>query len=172
MNRSGNPAPVLRRPAFQGNRGPGVSGPIAKGGHPPAGFIYQIFKVIQRPAPGDEPVQQNTPCGLALVGMAEHDVAVRQRRAILGQFLQTEDDRICRGLGPKIPGDDLAARSPVAVNGNGADMAFLDADTDACGHQGGGPIGGQTDPLFIRPLFRPDPEMCHVAAPPLHGGQR
>ena len=92
----GNAAATLSGKAFQRDRSPGIPRPIAKGRNPATAFVHQILQIIQRPAPGLEPLKENATRGLALVGMAEHDVAVGEGRAVLGQFLQAEDDGVCR----------------------------------------------------------------------------
>ena len=73
--------------------------------------------------------------------MAEHDVAVGQRRAIFGQFFKAKDDRILWGEGPRILGHNLAARAQIAVDWNGAVVAFLNRHFDASGNQGRRPFG-------------------------------
>jgi hypothetical protein len=89
--------------------------------------------------------------------MAEHDVAMVERRPVLRQFLEAENDRILRRLRPQVLGHDLATRRDVSVDRNGPHRAFLDADMDASLDQRGGTFGRQAHPLLIRPLFRPDP---------------
>jgi hypothetical protein len=87
-------AALLGSPAFERDRRTGKARPIAEGRDAAAILIDEVFQIIQRAAARLEPLQQLAPRGLALVGMAEHDVAVGQGGAVLGQFLEPEDDGV------------------------------------------------------------------------------
>jgi hypothetical protein len=152
---------------FQADGRPGIAGPVAEGGDAAAIFVHQVFKIVKRAAPGLEALQQFAARRLALVGMAEHDVAVGEGRAILGQFLQAEDDRVGGGLGPKVFGRDLAACRDVAVDRDGADRGFFDRHADAGLDQRGGTFGRDPHAFLVRPLFGPHPEMGHGRLPPV-----
>ena len=73
-------------PAFERHGRTGISGPITKSCDPTASFIGEMFEVIQRTTTGLESGQKTLTIGLALIGMAKHDVPVPQRRAVIGQF--------------------------------------------------------------------------------------
>ena len=63
--------------------------------------------------------------------MAKHDVAMRQGRAIFGQFLEPKDDGVRWGCGPGVLWRDFAARIDVALQRDRPDRALLHRDLDA-----------------------------------------
>ena len=161
-DRPADSAPLLRDPAFQRDSSPRESRPITKGRDPAAVRIDKIFQIVKRAAPGLEPLEQLLPGRLSLEGMAEHDVTMRQRCSILGQFLQAEDDRICRRTGPCVLRGNSGASAAIPFDRNRADIAVLDRDPHTGLDQRGTTFGSQADPFLIGALFGAHPQMCHV----------
>ena len=127
FDRRGHLAVLLRQPAHQRDSRPGISGPIAKGCHAASVFIGQIFQIIKRASARLEPVQQDLPGRLALIGMSEHDVFVTQGCAVFRQFLQAKDNRIIGCVHPGKFGRGCAAHSDIISNRQAALCALLDS---------------------------------------------
>ena len=99
---------------------------------------------------------------LALEGVAEHDVPVRQGRAVIGQFLEPEDDGVAGRVGPAVLRHDGGAGLRVTVGGDDAVGAVFDADLNALCDEGGGALGGEAGAVFVVALFGAEPEMGHA----------
>ncbi len=164
-NRPASLPAQLRDAAFDRGGCPGETRPIAKGGNAAAIDIGQILQIQQGAATGLEPLQQFAARGLALVGVAEHDVGMRQGRLVFGQLLQTKDHGIARGVGPAMGGDDLAARLRIGGDGDHPAVAVFDAHLHAGCDQRGGPFGRQPGAGLIVALFGAQPKMGHAKIP-------
>ncbi len=115
-NRAANFATLLRRPALERHRRPGITGPIAKSGHTTPGLIHQIFKVIQCAATSLKTLEQRNTRVLSFESMAKHDVAMRQRRAVFWQLFKAEDNGVLGGLRPAVLRGNLTACGFVTLN--------------------------------------------------------
>ena len=89
--------------------------------------------------------------------MAEHDVRMRQGRAVFGQFLEAKDHRIARGLGPAMGRNDLAPRPRIGGGGDHAAVTVFDAHLRAGCDQRGGPFGRQPGAGLIVALLGAEP---------------
>jgi hypothetical protein len=89
--------------------------------------------------------------------MAEHDVAMGQRRAIFGQLFQAKDDRIRRGFWPKILIRYFTSRRNVAIQRNGPHGGAFHRHPDACLDQRRSTLRRQADAFLVRALFGPYP---------------
>ena len=112
---------LLCGPAFQRDRRTRIAGPIAESSNPAAVFLDQIFQIVKRTAALAEPAQELLAGVLSLEGMAEHDVAMRQGGAILGQLFETKDDRVPGRFRPAVFRRDLATRIDIALQGQRPD---------------------------------------------------
>ena len=164
-DRAADAATLLRRPALERNGRAREARPVAEGGNPAPGIVDQVFEVIERAATRLEPLQQHPARRLALVGMAEHDVAVGERRAVLGEFLEAEDDGVGRRRGPGILGRDRTACLPVAVDADGANRTLLDGDPDARLHQLRRHPPASRQPALHWAAARPAPRDVSFTAP-------
>ena len=129
-NRRGDPAFRLCRPAESRHSRACKPCPVAECRDTASAVVGQILQIVERPAACVEPVQKHLARRLALVGMAKHDVAVRQGRAVVGKLFEAKDDRVLRRGSPASFRCDRGPCCAVAVDRNGSLAAFLDGDGD------------------------------------------
>ncbi len=134
-------AALLRAPCHNGQSRARVSGPIAERRNAPACFIDQIFQIQKRAAARLEAVQQHAAGRLAFVGVAKHDVAVAQGRAVVWQFLEPEYDRVIWRIDPTAIFGTVTASGAVVFDGDAAFGRILDDDAPAFGDHPGRAFG-------------------------------
>ena len=93
--------------------------------------------------------------------MAEHDVPVAQRCAVLGKFLEAEDQRVLWRVDPTAFGRDGAACGVIGLQRDRALAAVFYRHGKAPGHQRLDPFGRQAGAFLIGALLGAQPDMGH-----------
>ena len=93
--------------------------------------------------------------------MAKGHMPVGQGAAILGQFLEPQNDRVARRIGPGAFAHNPRAGIAIARDRFSALTAFFNRDLKARRDQRTHPIGHQTCAAFVGAAFGPQPQMGH-----------
>jgi hypothetical protein len=116
--------------------------------HAPTLFIDQELQIIQHgTAPGPAP-QDLFPPALVLEAVRKRDVVVCQRKVLLRQLLQPDDDGTGGGLWPRARVDEGGACGGILVVGKdatelGGGGGALDRDGETGGDEGANSRGGE-----------------------------
>ena len=131
-------------------RGPDETGPVAERDHPATALVHQVLQVEQLSPAGGEPGEQLVRALLALVGVPEEHVPVRQRRGIVGQLLDADDHHAGIGARPRAGGHQFGARPDVLGVGEHPHRRRLHQHPDARRSQfGGRPRRDRRAPLAV-----------------------
>ena len=96
--------------------------------------------------------------------MAEHDVVVAQRGAVIWQFFQPKDDRVSWCIHPSPLFRDCATNVAVSTDWDCALVAVFDGDLEPRIQQRFCACWCQSNPFFMGACFGPNPKV-HPPSP-------